>query len=354
MAGARTEPHEDGERLSKAEAGARGGGEVSLPVPPVLRRLVSAALPAGVRAALRRNRTVAEIWGERAGRSRIGGMRHWTELRDVQDVINRRVSGDPAVDPFIYFLRTRLAGRLPVTRALTLGCGGGELERGLCQHGFALEHEGVDVAPLAVEKAVAAAREEGLEHLRYRVEDVNVLHLEPASYDVVFGVHSIHHVEGLEHVFRQVAAALKPGGFLFMSEFLGPSRFQWTDRQLEVVNGLLRALPEEYRIRTVDGGVKKKVRRPTVAEMLATDPSEAVRSAEILAVAAGFFEILEVRPYGGTVLQLLLEEIAGRFARPGTGGRELLAALCDLEWALIAAGHLTSDFAVVVARSKGG
>lgn len=327
---------------------------MSLPVPPCLRRLVSAVLPAGVRTALRRNRTVAEIWGEEAGRSRIGGVRHWTELRDVQDVINRRVSGDPAVDPYMHFLRTRLAGRLPVSRALTLGCGGGELERGLCQHGFAREHEGVDVAPLAIEKAVAAARAEGLGHLRYGVEDLNVLRLEPAAYDVVFGVHSIHHVEGLEHVFRQVAAALKPGGFLFMSEFVGPSRFQWTPLQLEVVDGLLRALPREYRIRTVDGRVKKKVRRPTVAEMIATDPSEAVRSAEILAVAASFFEILEVRPYGGTVLQLLLEDIAGRFARPGTGGPELLAAICDFEWALIGAGQLESDFAVVVARAKSG
>ena len=281
-------------------------------------------------------------------------MRHWTELRDVQDVVNRRVSGDPAVDPFMHFLRTWLAGRLPVARALTLGCGGGELERGLRQHGFAREHEGVDVAPLAIERAVAAAKEEGLGHLRYRVEDVNVLHLEPASYDVVFGVHSIHHVEALEHVFRQVAAALKPGGFFFMSEFVGPNRFQWTPLQLEVVNGLLRALPEEYRIRTGDGAVKMKVRRPTVSEMIATDPSEAVRSAEILDVAASFFEILEVRPYGGTVLQLLLEDIAGRFAQPGTGGRELLAAICDFEWALIGAGRLSSDFAVVVARVKDG
>ena len=32
---------------------------MSLPVPPCLRRLVSAVLPAGVRTALRRNRTVA-------------------------------------------------------------------------------------------------------------------------------------------------------------------------------------------------------------------------------------------------------------------------------------------------------
>jgi hypothetical protein len=137
-----------------------------------------------------------------------------------------------------------------------------------------------------------------------------------------------------------------------MNEFVGPSRFQWADRQLEVVNGLLRALPEFFRRSTVDGRIKREVTRPTAEEMIATDPSEAVRSAEILHVAESFFEIVEVRPYGGTVLHVLLDDIAGNFARPEDGGRDLLAAVCDLEWALVTAGELTSDFAVVVAQAR--
>ena len=270
----------------------------------------------------------------------------------MHEVINRRVSGDPAVDPYLHFLRSRLADRLPVAAALTIGCGSGELERGLCQYGFASRHDAIDVSPKSVESATSAAREAGLDHLRYRLEDGNELRLGPESYDVVFGVHSIHHITGLEHVFHEVAAALKPDGLFFMNEFIGPTRFQWTDRQLEVVNGLLQALPEQLRASTVNGSVKRRICRPSVKEMIATDPSEAVRSGEILAVAADFFDILEVRPYGGTVLQILLDDIAGNFSRPDDGGPEILAAICDLEWALIGAGHLDSDFAVVVARPK--
>lgn len=301
---------------------------------------------------LHRTRTVAGAWGEQAGTWSIGGVRHWTEFQQVQDVINRRVSGDATVNPYLYFLRSRLSGRLPVLRALTIGCGSGELERGLGRLGFAVEHDGIDVAPGAIEKAIASAREEGLPSLRYRVEDADALRLEPESYDVVFGVHSVHHIAALEHVFEQVSRALKPDGFLFLNEFVGPSRFQWTQRQLDVVNGLLRALPEDFEVSLVDGRTKRKVRRPTVAEVIATDPSEAVRSGEVLAVASTFFDILEVRPYGGTVLQILLDDIAGNFSRPDDGGPELLAAICDLEWALIGSGHLDSDFAVVVARPK--
>ena len=318
-----------------------------------LRRSRAARFAFALRRLLGRRPRAASVWSEQAGTWSLGEGRHWTELPQVQEFINRRVSGDPAVNPYEHFLRSRLERRLPVGKALTIGCGSGELERGLARLGFAAEHHGVDLAPGAIEKAIDAARREGLEHLQYRVDDANAIRLEAGAYDVVFGVHSIHHVARLESLFEQVAGALRPGGLLFLNEFVGPSRFQWTERQLEVVNGLLRVMPEDLRVSRVDGSVKRRARRPTVAEVIATDPSEAVRSAEILEVASEYFEILDVRPYGGTVLQLLLDDIAGNFARPGSGGREILDALADLEWALIQAGDLQSDFAVVVAGPKG-
>ena len=102
-------------------------------------------------------RTAAAVWGERAGENGGGPARHWTELPIVRAEINRRVSGDPAVDPYGHFLRTHLAGRLPVARALTVGCGAGELERGLAALGFTRHHDAFDVAPRAVELASATS-----------------------------------------------------------------------------------------------------------------------------------------------------------------------------------------------------
>jgi 2-polyprenyl-3-methyl-5-hydroxy-6-metoxy-1,4-benzoquinol methylase len=98
-----------------------------------------------------------------------------TELAEVQRVINRRVSGDAAIDPYQYFLSAYLADHLPVRNALTIGCGGGDLERGLSQYGFATRHDALDVAPGAIEKAIASAEAAGLRQIRYSVADGNVL-----------------------------------------------------------------------------------------------------------------------------------------------------------------------------------
>ena len=41
----------------------------------------------------------------------------------------------------------------------------------------------------------------------------------------------------------RLAAMLEPGGLLFVEDFVGPARFQWTDAQLEAINRLLSRLP---------------------------------------------------------------------------------------------------------------
>ncbi len=294
---------------------------------------------------------VSRVWGDAANTWRIGGELHWTELEQVQRRINLRVGGDPGVDPYLHFIKTYLGLPLHLDHALTLGCGFGELERGLAQYGTVVRHDAIDIAPGAVAEATRLASAGGHSHIRYWAADLNQVQLEPESFDCVFGVHAVHHLERLEHVFAEVRRALRPGGWFVLNEFVGPTRFQWTQRQLEVVNGLLAALPERLRRnRAHEGRIKSKVERPTIPEMCRIDPSEAVRSAEIMSLLPRSFEVVEFKGYGGTVLHLLLHEIAGNFQDDTPGARALLDAICDLEEALIAEGSLSHDFAFVVAR----
>jgi SAM-dependent methyltransferase len=280
-------------------------------------------------------------------------IQHWLQHPLVQERINLKISGAPQINRFEYFLHRYLEGKMPVERALTLGSGLGELERGLCQYGFARSHQGVDLSDGAVRIAAEKAQAAGSDHLSYRTADLNTIKLERQAYDVIFGVSSVHHIDNLEHLFRQVQQALKPGGYFFLDEFIGPSRFQWTNAQLQSMNGQLRLLPKELRRRISDRKkFKERVIRKTVGEIIASDPSEAARSSEIVPLLTEYFKIVEIKGYGGAILHQLLYDIAGNFCEENAGSLEHLRRLFTLEDELTASGTVSNDFAVIIATTK--
>jgi O-antigen biosynthesis protein len=296
---------------------------------------------------------VRHVWG--TGTIWIPGeMRHWLQHPLVQARINTKVTGSTGEDRFQYFLRKYLTGRLPVNRALTLGCGSGELERGLSQYNFATQHDAFDLSDHAIQSARQAATSLGLTHISYWVADINTVRVDPSSYDVIFGVSSIHHAERLEHLFQQVRDALRPHGYFFLDEYIGPTKFQWTDEQLRAMNEQLELLPRSLK-RSVSepGKFKTQVIRNTIAYMDEVDPSEAVRSAEIVPLLSRYFQIVEFKGYGGSLLHELLYDITGNFVQENPDAVEHLNRLFKLEDEMIASGRLSHDFGVLVAAKPG-
>jgi hypothetical protein len=55
--------------------------------------------------------------------------------------------------------------------------------------------------------------------------------------------------------------------------------------------------------------------------------------------------------FGGTLLQLVLEDIVGNFSNKKPD-RKILQALFDAEQALLRSGILSSDFTLIVARHR--
>ena len=294
---------------------------------------------------------VGEHWGKEGARWQVGRGIHWLEHPRVQERINQKVSGDVHVDRFQYFIQGYLVGKLPVERALTLGCGFGALERGLSKYHFCREHQAIDLSEEAIVQASESAQVEGLSHIHYRVGDLNSLELPAKSYDVILGVSSVHHVSALEHLYEQVWGALKPGGYFFLDEFIGPTQYQWSDSQLEAVNEQLEGMSPQLRAGITSGHPKAQVVRPTVEEMNAADPSEAIRSSELLSLLSRYFQVIEVKGYGGTLLHLLLEDIAGNF---GEDQAKQLERLFDLEDEMIDSGVLEDDFAAIIAQKDVG
>jgi len=89
-----------------------------------------------------------------------------------------------------------------------------------------------------------------------------------------------------------------------MTDFVGPSKFQWLPRQLQVVNALLDLLPERYKIKP-NGDILKRVFKPSYLRMYLMDPSEATESSNIIPMLKNHFCELELKNAGGAILNHL-------------------------------------------------
>lgn len=298
--------------------------------------------------------TVEELWGERAGVRETGEVLGWLDHSVVlQECILAKL-GTPGTNWVLILVEKH--GIPPGGRWLSLGCGDGGLELWLAEQGVAVSIEGVDVSPGAVEVANNAARDRGLREVNFRTLDLNRDELPPQSYDVILASMSMHHIQNLEKAFESIYNALRPGGFFLASEYVGPSRMQFARKQVELTDRLISLLPGELRVDTVASGsrgvkvFKDRYLPRSAEEWKEVDPSEAVRSGEIIPVFEKEFSRCWVYPYGGTLMHLALEHIAGNFDPADEKDRAILRIMDLLETELIEAGTLESDFAILVGQ----
>jgi len=324
----------------------------------------------------------------------------WYEIPEVLRSVNRSISGDPSVDWTQHTVQKYLSDHLPVKRCLSLGSGAGQLERDLASRNVFLNCDAYDISKSAVERAQEVARQQGLDKIHYSVTDINRLHLPEETYEVVWVYGAMHHFQTLEHVSREIARALIPGGLLALNEYVGPKRFQFPDRQKEIANLCLQLLPKRYRLicaealrlerqnaakdvpvtarsrllsvlrrllarsgdkissadderdQVPEGQYRDSVGFPSVEQVFSADPSEAVRSDEMLNVLERDFEIIEKVEWGGNVVQFLLSGIACNFSDDDPASVELIKLLFQIEKVLMQCGEIKSDFAYVVARPR--
>lgn len=295
--------------------------------------------------------TVNEFWSRDTEKRAQEQGWYWMAHPMVQARINTLISGDPDCDAYgrLERLYRERRWQLPIRRAVSLGCGFGNLERGLLARGWVEQITAYDLAEGAINQARVLAGQAGLaDRVTYAVADLDTLDLEPGSADAVFAHQAIHHVADLEHLYATVHAALGRKGVFHIHEFVGPTRFQWTDAQIRLVNEFMDALPPRLR-RLPDFTPKGQMGRLSVAQMIAFDPSEAIRSSDLVAALAPWFEIVEERRIGGTLLQLALGDIAQNFDPADARDEAILLDLFAREDQAMADGTIGSDFVVLTA-----
>jgi SAM-dependent methyltransferase len=296
----------------------------------------------------------SELWGQKAREKAEGDewrYRYWQAHPVTVRHINRLITGDED-EGWLSFTKRRF---LPADakRALSLGCGHGWTEREALRLGLARRFDAVDLAEEALEVARGLAAEEGLgDRVEYRQADLNTVTFEPRVYDVVVAAMVLHHVEALEHLLDQVAGSLTDDGVFVVNEYIGPARFQWLDKTETLMNRLLEVLPPEFRVNPTNGFVKEHFDRTPAEEIARVDPSESIRSDEIVALLESRFDVLYRADFGGTLLQFLLADIAANFREEDPKDVALLDLLSLFEEVLVEERVLPSDFAFFVLRPK--
>jgi 2-polyprenyl-3-methyl-5-hydroxy-6-metoxy-1,4-benzoquinol methylase len=258
----------------------------------------------------------------------------WVRVPGVVENMNRRATGDPAID-WINHSASLLTGFARPIKALSVGCGFGAIERTLRRHDFCQLIHGVDVAEDAVESARKTAQAEALNGITYEVVDLNEAKFPAEEYDVVYGHASLHHIFHLEHILDQIKQTLKPGGLFVVYEYIGPAQMQFPRRDLELADIFLKLMPEPYRKFQRREGIKKQAFRASLDAMNNSDPSEGIRATEIVPLIASRFEISHFRYVGGTLLLLVFNEIAGNFVENDPEIMPLVDALITLDNFLI-------------------
>ena len=229
----------------------------------------------------------------------------WMNHPAVRARINLLVTGDAGRWP-IWWLSEVTPDRIPFCRALSIGCGLGNLERSLVELGIVKHVTGIDLSEEALAKARGSAAAAGMSgKIAYVGADAREYLLGVRGLDAVFFHASLHHFDRLPEFLGLVRQALAPRGILYLDEYAGPSRTEWTWRHLLRWNVVYWHLPRSVRRTRV-------VRRPISRE----DPTEAIESSGILPAVERHFRVLARRDYGGN----LLAPIYPSLLRPNQAG----------------------------------
>jgi SAM-dependent methyltransferase len=290
-------------------------------------------------------RRVDEVWG------------HFAEQRDrtdcyldieyVQQVYQQRRY--PQGQGFLDSIARATGG--PFRTTLVLGCGDGRSERSAFEKGLLQRVVGVDLSQRALKQAEALARQAGIPHAEYREADLNDLPEDLGSFHLILAPASLHHVQELEGALDWITRHLDEDGVFALGEYVGPSRFQWTDKQLEMTRDVLGLIPEHFKL-FANGEVKTAPWQPTEQEIIAADPTEAVRAGEILGLVEQRFDVVERVDLGGGLLFPLLQGIAHHYHHKDATALSLLRFLLYLDDLALREAVLPNTSSDVIGRPR--
>jgi len=286
----------------------------------------------------------SEKWGSEEHSFKNTVSKAWVGSPIVLNYKSRMITGSDDGNPSL-LLMNHLAPECKNGKVLVLGCGQAYAEHWLVSSGTAKFAHAIDVSSGAIEKAHAEVEKQGLTgKIVHEVMDINKLRLKPNSYDGLLISQAMHHFEGLEHICNEITIGLKQGAPIVIDDFVGPTRFQYSDERLNLMNRLVSCLPPHMR--------KPPIERIPIEAFLKYDPSEGVRSGDISKIVREFFIVEQELPYGGSILYQVLQDIVPKIRHEDPCDCAIVHLLVTFEEYLVKSRIVDSDFVMFLARNQ--
>ena len=283
---------------------------------------------------------IGQIWSDRYDQKRKTPARTgWSHSARVINAITQRICDIPcsSIREAIARLIKKISPDLPYSNGISVGCGVGDKEMDLIEQGIVSHFDCYEFSVKAVEEGNKEAVARGLKNaISFHNKDAFKEDFSSGCYDFVYWDNAMHHMNDTYEAMRWSKKLLAKRGCFFMYDYVGPSRFQWTEEQMDIVKHILESLDDRYFL--IPGSEymwKKEPSRMTIEEMLRADPSEAADSDNILAAFAEHFEKGTTIPLGGLIYVLALDGILVNIPEEST----LLGHMLKLDAMLSKKGH---------------
>ena len=240
-------------------------------------------------------------------------------------------------------------------RMLSIGCGMAFIEEHMARAGYA-EHI---LAYEMSRSAIAGAQERVAgqpyaDRLELRSGDVLTENLPTAAFDVVFVQAAIHHFFDIEAMFQLMHRVLKPDGLLIYDEYIGPDHHIYDDHVLAIMDRINACLSPAYKWDHLARHERQSVPKPDLQWMLQHDPSEGVHASQILPLTHRYFDVIDRRDYGGSIMRPFFTGILPNFDWADPKDQTVGRLVVLLERLLVEQGAIPSYQTAIVARRRAG
>ena len=189
-----------------------------------------------------------EYWSKVTREAKTATRKSWGHSKLIHEFLISKIHPDGTASSPIIALFQRykaLYGENKFKHGISIGCGNANRELALMERGLVDNFDFYEVSAERLKQIESTAAEKGLSD-RVKLHSDDAL-AKPVNekYDLVFWCHSLHHMLDTKAAVKWSRDAMVQGGALIMYDFVGASRFQWSDQALQYASAARCLLPEK-------------------------------------------------------------------------------------------------------------